>query len=124
MSVHRDIALTTLVRELVAHAVHRQHVARIPGIGFELAPHVLDVRVDRAVERLHLHASNRVEQLRAGEDPPGLARERREQLELGRGEIDRLPARMMSPRSGAASMRRKTARTRATSSFGLNGLVT
>ena len=128
-----------IVRELVADAVHRQHVARIARIRLELAPQVLDVRVDGAVERFDLVAANRVEQLRAREHAPGLPHQRRQQLELGRrqsiGAPPTLacmrgsssvtsPARMTSPCSGGASTRRNTARTRATSSFGLNGFVT
>ncbi len=90
----REIADAS-IGELVADAVDRQHVAGISRIWLELPPHVLHVRIDRAVERFDAITLNGIDQLRAREHAAGLRRERRE------------PARM-----------------RATSSFGLNGFVT
>src|SRR5438045_478501 len=73
--------------ELVADAVHRQHVARICRLRLDLAPQILDVRIDRALERLDRLAPNRIEQLRAGEHAPRLPCQRGEQLELGRRQV-------------------------------------
>ena len=107
--------------------------------GLELAAQVPDVAVDRPLVRLEREPVDRVEQLRPRPDAAGLARERRQQLELGRRQRD-LAARgghaaagEVEPQvagddplvaRGAASARRRTARTRATSSLGLNGLTT
>src|SRR5262245_22208597 len=99
--------------ELVADAVHGLHVARRSRIGLQLAPDVLDVRVDRAIERLVVHGAvggglcraNRVQQLRACEDAARMARERREQVELGRRQIDRrAPARGTQARNVEAQV--------------------
>src|SRR5437899_10827510 len=81
--------IASCVRESVADAVDSEHVARTPRIGFELPPDVLDVGVDGALERFHLRPADRVEELRAREDPPRLSRERRQQLKFGCGEVDR-----------------------------------
>ena len=59
------------VCEFVADAVHGQHVSWLARIGFELAAKILDVRVDRAIERLDLVASDPVEQLARVNTRPG-----------------------------------------------------
>jgi hypothetical protein len=46
------------------------------------------VRIDRALVRLESDAVERVEQLGPGEDPTGARREGREELELGRRQLD------------------------------------
>src|SRR4051812_43519427 len=84
---NRVLAASRL-RRLVADAVDREDVSRIPSVGLQLAPDVLDVRVDRAVERLACVAADGVEELRAGEGATGLARQRRNQLKLRGREID------------------------------------
>src|SRR3954469_12495779 len=76
------------VCELVADAVHRQHVPRIAWIWLDFAADILHVRVDRAIERGRLAAANGVEQLRPREDAPRLAGHGRQQCELGRSQID------------------------------------
>lgn len=81
------------VGELVADAVHGQEVPRTSRIRFELAPDVLDVGVDRAIERVDLDAADGVEQLRAREHPARLAGERREQLEFGPGQVEAIEVR-------------------------------
>ena len=129
------------VGRLVADAVDREDVSRIAGVGLQLAPHVLDVRVDRTIERLAGVAADRVEELRASEDAARLARQRRNQVKLRGREIDRcacpgnrqaIGVEDADRRGGVArraascpllTVRRSTAFTRATSSRGLNGLV-
>src|ERR1700709_2930826 len=65
----------------------------VPGdsSGLELAADVLHMAVDGAIVRLGVGAARGVEQLGAGEDPAGVAGESGEDLELGGGEVDRLP---------------------------------
>jgi hypothetical protein len=46
------------------------------------------VSVDRTLVGLERFAVNGVEQLGAGEDAAGLGRQGRQQLELGRGQVD------------------------------------
>src|SRR5258708_32120435 len=58
--------------ELVPDAVDGQHVARVSWIRLELAPQVLDVCVDGAVERLDLDPADPLQKLRAREHAPGL----------------------------------------------------
>src|SRR3954471_6349930 len=74
--------------ELVADAMYRQQVLRVARIAFDFAADVLDVRVDRAIERGRVDAANRIEQLRAREDASRLAGDGRKQRELGRCQID------------------------------------
>ena len=81
-------------------------------IRLELAADVLHVGVDRALVRLEGHAVDGVEQLRPGEDPAGLAGERREQRELGRRELD---AAAGHRRRAAAARRASASPTRMTS---------
>ncbi len=80
------------ISELVAGAVDRQHVFGTVRVGFELAPDVLDVCVNGSIERLDIFTADGIEQLRAGEDAAGAARQGRDQLELGRRDVDRLAA--------------------------------
>ncbi len=67
-------------------------VARRARIRLELAADVLDVGVDRALVRLEGDAVDLVQQLRAREDPPGLAGHGRQERELGGGQLHRLVA--------------------------------
>ena len=76
------------ISELVADAVHREDQLRALGIGFDLAPKILDVRIDRPLVGLELDSVDGVEQLRAGVDPTGLACQHEEQIELGRRQFD------------------------------------
>src|SRR5437773_5056133 len=76
-----------VVREAISHAVHREQVARLARIRLELPADVLHVRVDRALVRLERDAVHRVEELRPCEDAARCARERGEELELGRREL-------------------------------------
>src|SRR5207237_5287803 len=73
--------------ELVADTVHRQDVARIAGVGLDLAADVLDVRVNRALEGLDGVSAHRVEELRAREHASRMPRERRQQLKLRRRQL-------------------------------------
>src|SRR5262249_1865225 len=61
---------------------------RIARVDLQLAPHVLDMRIDRAIERLAVLAADSVEQLRAREDAPWLSRHRGNKLKLGGCEVD------------------------------------
>ena len=72
------------VRERVSDAVHGPDVAGRTRIGLQLAAEVADVAVDRPLVRLEREAVYGVQELRARPDAPGLARQRRQQLELGR----------------------------------------
>src|SRR5258708_13747578 len=65
-----------VVPEAVPHAMDRLQVVRLARIGLELAADVLHVRVDRALVPLEPHAVDRVEEPRARESAPGLARQR------------------------------------------------
>src|ERR1700693_6307894 len=76
------------VREAVSDAVGREQVVRRSWAWLDLSPDVLDVRIDRSLIRFEGDAADRAQQLRAGEDPSGLARHGCEQLEFGAGEID------------------------------------
>ena len=74
----------------IADAVDGLDIPRVARIGLDLAADVLDVRVDGALERLDVGAAHGVEQLGAREHAAGLPRQRGQQLELRRREIDRL----------------------------------
>src|SRR5437016_11581795 len=63
--------------EAVADAEHRLDVL-LP----DLLPDVLDVCIDRALVRLERNAPHRVQQLRPGEHPTGLAGHQRNDLKL------------------------------------------
>src|SRR4029079_206005 len=81
-------APSSIVRESIADAVDREDEAWLTGVRLELAAQVLDVRVDRTFIALERDAVQRVEQLAPREDAPRLAREGREERELGRGQVD------------------------------------
>src|SRR6266700_1006517 len=68
--------------ESVADAEHRLDVLRS-----DLAPDVLDVRVDRALIRLECQAANHVQELRASENPTRLPRHHRDDLKLAPRQI-------------------------------------
>src|SRR5205809_8014106 len=78
----------SLPAEPVSHAEHRQQVAWIVRIRLDLAAQILDVRVDGALVGLERHAANRTQQLGPAEDAPRLACHGRQQLELGRRQLD------------------------------------
>src|SRR5438093_12373914 len=82
---------TPLVREPVTDAEYRQQVAWIVRIRLHLAAQVLDVGVDGALVRLERDPANGTQQLSAAEDPPRLPRHGRQQLELGRRQLDSAP---------------------------------
>ena len=97
------------------------------------------MHVDGARLDIDVLAPHRVEQLLAREDAAGMLHEVAQQAELGRAEMDRLAAARhpvrdqvhddvgvaAAPRRPAPGrMRRSTARMRATSSVGENGLGT
>ena len=134
---HQSVA--PIVGEAIADAVDGQHVARPARVGLELAAQVLDVRVDRPLVRLEGDPVQRVEELRPGEDAARAA-PRGSRAAGTRSASARRPCRRPRPASAAGrgrrrrhgssrppraagSARRRTARTRATSSRGLNGLV-
>ena len=122
--------------ERVADALHGAD-----DVGAELAPHGGDVRVDGApAGRAVDVAPDLLEQLLAAEDDAGPAREPVHEVELGRREVHELAVaadlaalgidrdrpggdRLASPAPAARRARRSSARTRATSSRWLNGLV-
>src|SRR5438270_9454825 len=81
-------ASLVVVPEPVPDPVHREEMARLAGIRLELSADVLHVRVDRAFVRLECDAVHRVEELRPREHAARLAGERRDELELGGGELD------------------------------------
>ena len=74
----------------VADAPDRLHVARRVGIVVELVAQPADVDVDRAIEDVgRLVAVDRVEELVARQDAAVGGEDRREQLELDPGQVDR-----------------------------------
>src|SRR5256885_12693969 len=73
--------------EAIPNPENRKQVARRPRVGLDLPADVLDVSVDSALVRLEGHAAHRIQQLRAGEHAARLARQGREQLKLGLGQI-------------------------------------
>ena len=83
-----------------------------------LAAQVLDVRVDRPLVRLEGHAVDRSSSCERVKIRPGLAGQRREELELGGGQLDRRPATedrirgKSSARSPARMRRRRLGRRR------------
>ena len=96
------------------------------------------MHVDGARLDIDILAPHRVEQLLAREDAAGMLHEVAQQAELGRAEMDGLAAADHAVRhqvhhdvgvvqrlvGSAGRMRRSTARMRATSSVGENGLAT
>ena len=100
------------LRERVPDAVDRHARSRgAAGIRLELATEVLHVAVDRPLVRLEAEAVDRVEELAAGEDPARLARQRREEVELGRRQRHGA-ARRRRPDGGARSTSRSPATSR------------
>src|SRR6184192_1860597 len=77
------------VGELVSDAVHGQQISWIPRVRLELAPDVLDVRVDRTLERVDVRPPDGIEQLSTGEHTSWLARQRDDHLKLRRRQLDR-----------------------------------
>src|SRR5829696_9847408 len=77
--------------EPVAHAAHREDVARFPRIGLNLLPQVPDVDVDRPRVAVVRAAPEPLEKHLAAEDVARLSSKRPEQLELEVGELHRLP---------------------------------
>ena len=108
----------------------------------ELAPQAADVAVDRALGDVVAVAVGAVDQLAARVHPAGRAHQRAQQTELGHREDDRglapealvalrVERQLAAPQRRLARLarrvrpaRRSSAFTRATSSRGLNGLVT
>src|SRR6188472_1517159 len=80
---------TSVLGELVAGAPNGQHELRHGGIVLDLLAQVAHVDVDGLLVLVEcLVVAEQLEQLAAREDPPGLAREVTQDLELGRGEPD------------------------------------
>src|SRR6185295_17977284 len=87
----RCASLLVRVTEAVPNAAHGEDVLRLLRVGLELLAQVADVDVYGArisVGRVAPHAR---EQHVARVDPPGIGRERGEDLELDVGRRDRLP---------------------------------
>src|SRR5262245_64617099 len=59
------------------------------GIRLDLAPNILHMHVDGAIERLAIRATDGIEELTAREHTPGVLCERREQLEFCRRQVER-----------------------------------
>src|SRR4051794_27330029 len=79
-----------LVAEAVSDAAHREQVLRLLRIRLDLLPQVADVHVDGARVAVGGIAPDAREQHVAGEDAPGGARQRGEDLELDVGGGDDL----------------------------------
>src|SRR5262249_34618008 len=58
-------------------------------IGFNLAANVLYVRIDGTVKRFPFLAADGIEQLPAREHAPGVTSQRRQQLKLSGGQVER-----------------------------------
>src|SRR6266508_1898966 len=84
--------LWSRIGEPVPDAVDGQQVARPGGGRLKLLADVLDVGVDRPLVGLERDPVHRVEELAAGEDAARLAHQHRQELELGRRQLDRLAA--------------------------------
>src|SRR3954447_6929905 len=80
----------SLLLEAVPHSALRHDQLRIRRVFFELLTQVTDVHVDGALVAVLRVTEHVLEQLRAREDPTGLAREREQDLEFEEGELDRL----------------------------------
>ena len=130
---------TTLIRtrsKAIADAEHRLDEIGFRAIAFELAPQVHHVCVDRAVERVVLQAKGALAEVGARPRASGVRRQHFEEPELGgRHRHDRTVAAHFARRqidldvtgtddAGPGRARRSTVAIRATSSRGLNGLVT
>src|SRR5215207_7144492 len=81
-----------LVGELVAHPVHGLQVRRARGLRLDLLAQVHHVYVDRPVEHVVVEPEGVLEQLLPGECPPRGRGQAGEDLELRRGDLDRLAA--------------------------------
>ena len=79
-----NVDTVSCVGELVPDAVHGQNVMRT-----QFPANVLDVRIDGTIERLCGRTTYRMEQLCTREDPSCVTREGGNDLELGRGQLDR-----------------------------------
>src|SRR5438105_14231513 len=77
--------------EFVADPVPRQDVARSLRVWFHLAPQILDVRVHGPLVPLERMALDPVDELHAGEDLIGMARQNLQQPELRRGQVHAPP---------------------------------
>src|SRR6476646_10234247 len=75
--------------ELVAEPTHREQMLRLVWIPFDLLPNPLHVHVERLRVSDIVFAPDPLDQELAGEQTPGRAQERLEQLELLRRERDR-----------------------------------
>src|SRR5437867_7616620 len=65
------LLLVVELGEAVADAVHHLNVAGVVGVVFDLAPQVLDVRVNRTVVALETAVVHALDQLGASEWPAG-----------------------------------------------------
>src|SRR4249920_3439599 len=77
------------IGEPIADSVERQDVPGTPRCWLDLSTEVLHVGVDRALVGLDRHAVHGIEELGPREDAAGFARQGRQELELGGGELDR-----------------------------------
>src|SRR5438876_4404748 len=75
-------------RELVPNPVHRKDKARLAWVRLDFAAQVLDVGVYRAVKALERLVVHQINQLSAGKGPSRVAGQRRQQVELGRGQVN------------------------------------
>ena len=82
------VCLTLRCLKAIAHAVHGVEPTRVARIVAQLGAQVLDVRVNRALVALEVIAQDLLDQLHTRVDATGIAGERREQLELGGGQVD------------------------------------
>src|SRR3984957_13220180 len=97
-SVAASRALTIPVQaEAVAAAQHGLDDLRLAGVGLDLAPQVLDVRVDAALVALELVAARAVDDLVPRVDPPRDRRQRDQHAPLGRGQRHAGPADLDRP---------------------------
>src|SRR5262245_40356020 len=83
--------------EDVAGAANRADPHRLARIVAELLAHATDQDVDRAVERLPVHAAGLVHDPVATEDPTAVADQQPQQVELGGGEHERSPVEVRRP---------------------------
>src|SRR5919198_3416741 len=75
--------------EAVAHVPHGLDVARAARFRLDLGAQVRDVAVEQTGAALGFVAPDACDELVAGQDPPGLGRQRGQQLELGPGQAHR-----------------------------------
>src|SRR5690606_32273459 len=80
-----------LALDLVADAAHRLDERAVEAT-VNLVAQVVDVDIDHVRERVEVVLPDSIDDLRAGERPPGVAHEVLEQGELFRCEFDHLPA--------------------------------